>query len=513
MINKIKICLALSFGISVTANSQIEGDILFLEDQIVKIELNFSQVNYFDSLETNYSNSTYMKADLIITDNSGSTSYTDVGVRLKGNSTYSHPNDKKSFKIDFNKYITSQNYDGLKKLNFNNNFKDPSMMREKIFFDVCKDVGVAAPRANFANVYFNGVLWGFYTVVEQIDDQFLDWKIGDDAGNLFKAGDNFGNGGPGGGTTGSEGDLVDYGFSQTAYADRYELKTNENINDWTDLIDFINFINNSTDNEFETQLENRFELDEFLYSLALDNLFSNLDSYIGSARNWYLYHNETSNKWHWIKWDANESFGSYANGQNVINLPLDYVENERPLVERIFESPSLTEDYEAHVCTLLSNYFNSDSLNPKIDAYYNLIQQDVYADSKKMYSNANFDQIINSNITSGGGPMGGTTYGIKPFILSKMNYAQSQLSCEQYLQTTHEEELDFSLYPVPSNDYLTIKTKERIDHTTVSAINGEIIFTEYDTNKLNIRNLSKGIYIVTVFFSEANSVSKKFVKE
>ena len=71
-----------------------------------------------------------------------------------------------------------------------------------------------APRASFANVTFNGEAWGFYTVVEQIDDQFLDWAIEEDSGNLFKAGDNFGGGGPGGGGGGNNtaADLVDYGF-------------------------------------------------------------------------------------------------------------------------------------------------------------------------------------------------------------------------------------------------------------------------------------------------------------
>lgn len=510
MINKIKLILPLLFSVFLT-NAQIEGDVLFGTDQVAKIELTFHQTNFFDSLVDNYSTSTYMKADLVITDNSGITSYSDVGVRLKGNSTYNHPNNKKSFKIDFNKYVTGQNYDGLKKLNFNNNFKDPSMLREKIFFDLCKEVGVAAPRANFANVYFNGELWGVYTVVEQIDDQFLDWKIGDDDGNLFKAGDNFGNGGPGGGTTGAEGDLVDYGFSQTAYTDRYELKTNEISNNWTDLIDFINFVNNSSDAEFEATLSDRFELDEFLYSLALDNLFSNLDSYIGSARNWYLYHNETTNKWHWIKWDANEAFGSYANGQNVINLPLNYVEGDRPLVERIFASPLLTEDYEAHVCTLLSNYFRSDSLDPKIDEYYNLIQSDVYADTKKMYSNANFDQIINSNITSGGGPMGGTTYGLKPFISSRINYLNNQINCNQYLGV-QKEELTISTFPNPAINVLNIQSNTKIDVLTIYNINGQAIKKVLNQSTINVADLTSGYYTVSVQSGESVS-NLSFVKK
>ena len=147
-------------------------------------------------LEANYEadENEYIVAHLTLTDVSGTHVRDSVGVRLKGNSSYMHPGDKKSFKIDFNKFVSGQNYDGLKKLNFSNGFKDPTCMREKLFFDVCREVGVPAPRASFAEVTFNGEPRGFYTVVEQIDDQFLDWNIQEDSGNLFKAGDNFGEG-------------------------------------------------------------------------------------------------------------------------------------------------------------------------------------------------------------------------------------------------------------------------------------------------------------------------------
>ena len=101
---------------------------------------------------------------------------------MKGNSSDFHPGDKKAFKIDFNKFKVGQNYYGLKKLNFSNCFKDPTFMREKLFFDLCRAHGVPAPRANYANVKYNGEDWGFYTLIEQIDDQFLDWRIGNDSG-------------------------------------------------------------------------------------------------------------------------------------------------------------------------------------------------------------------------------------------------------------------------------------------------------------------------------------------
>ena len=76
-----------------------------------------------------------------------------------------------------------------------------------------------------------------------------------------------------------------------------------------------------------------------LKSIALDNLFGNLDTYTGSARNYYIYHNLTTQKWEWIKWDGNESFGSYSNGvNNMTSLDLDYHNSDRPLIERIFDN-------------------------------------------------------------------------------------------------------------------------------------------------------------------------------
>jgi len=148
---------------SITANAQIEGDNLFSQDQVIAIDLTFADGVFWNTLTTNYAtdDNPYVIADLTLTDVTGTYSFDSVGVRLKGNSSYNHPGNKKSFKIDFNEFVSGQNYDGLKKLNFSNGFKDPSCMREKIFFDVCRDAGVPAPRANFANVTMNGTTWGF----------------------------------------------------------------------------------------------------------------------------------------------------------------------------------------------------------------------------------------------------------------------------------------------------------------------------------------------------------------
>jgi len=494
-------------------SAQIEGDNIFAEDQIITINLEFSQVGFYDSLVANYEDGgIYMQADLTLTDNTGTTTLPNVGVRFKGNSTFGHPGQKKSFKIDINEYVSGQNYDGLKKLNFSNCFKDPTLLREKVFFDVSKDAGVPAPRANFANVYFNDELWGFYTVVEQIDDQFLDWRILDDDGNLFKAGDNFG-GGPGGG--GNPADLVYYGDAQSSYEARYELKSNEDENDWSDLIEFIDFINNSSDADFATELGDKMELEEYLASIALDNAFSNLDSYTGSARNWYLYHNLTTDKWEWVKWDANETFGSYGGGgpgggQNMTTLAIDYHDNDRPLLENIFDSPELYTQYQNAMCAIVDGYFNPTYMNAKIDALKTLVQASVYADGNKMYSNADFDTNIESNLGGGGGPGGGTTYGLKSFVQERHSYLTGILECNN-VAVEDEAIQQASLRPNPANDYLFLG--EIASHISLYDARGVLVKSiESSEEKIDVSQLSNGMYFLTFENETGERFRGKFMK-
>ena len=151
----LKAALCLSFawcGIlhQQTVQAQIDGDNLFAVNQIVAVDLTFPQPDFWATLQANYEadENAYIPALLTLTDISGTHTRDSVGVRLKGNSSYSHPGDKKSFKIDFNQFIPGQHYDGLKKLNFSNGFRDPTCMREKLFFDACRMAGVVAPRAS-----------------------------------------------------------------------------------------------------------------------------------------------------------------------------------------------------------------------------------------------------------------------------------------------------------------------------------------------------------------------------
>ena len=482
---------------------QIDGDNIFSVDQVISVDLAFSQDQYWQELVANYEagENVYIPANLTLTDITGTYALDSVGVRLKGNSSYMHPGDKKSFKIDFNKFVSGLDYDGLKKLNFSNGFKDPSCIREKLFFDVCREAGVAAPRASYAEVTFNGEPWGFYTVIEQIDDQFLDWNIEEDDGNLFKAGDNFGGGPPGTGATDNAADLAFYGDEQAAYEDRYELKTNEDENDWSDLLSLIDFLNNTTLEEFAAGIDLRVEVDAYLRSAALNMLFSNLDSYTGSARNFYIYHNQDTGLWEWIKWDGNESFGRYTNGAgNMETLDVDYSDSPRPLLERMLAHPDLYERYLLQVCDLTGAFFNEDYMVEQIDAAVELVAPYVYADDNKMYSNADFDTNIEADLGGGGGMGGGATLGLKPFVTNRSASVAGQIDCGQFVGL-EEQTQNWWLYPNPVSSSLTVSWGHASDVTLVFRnVLGQAVKTvmvqQTDHVAIEVQEWTPGTYVV-----------------
>ena len=480
--------------------SQFGGDSLFNTSQVIRVDLTFNQVGFWDSLVANYPTETNMiAAGLQITDIYGVHNMDSIEIRLKGNSSYGHPGNKKSFKIDINKVVQGQNYEGLKKLNFNNGFKDPTFMREKLFSDVCKTMGVPAPRVNYANVYMNGTFWGFYTVVEQIDDQFLEWAILEDQGNLFKAGDNSDGQTPA--------DLMNYGTTASAYTSRYELKTNTVTNDWTDLITLITDINASSAANFETTFNLNFDKTKYLRTLALDNLFSSLDSYLNSARNYYLYHNTVTTKWEWIKWDGNEAFGLYTGGPGLGSLETlapNYIAANRPLVSKFFANSNLYEAYKTEMCAIMDTYFNPTYMNNLATTIKILIQTDVTNDVNKMYTTQNFIDNVEGNITVSGGPMGSqTVFGLKSFVANRYAYLQTAV-CSN-LGIEEESTTEIQIYPNPFNESFVINS-DFISLELIDATGRKIDFSTTAKNgKTEILvNAKAGNYFLNVVKNQGN---------
>ena len=89
----------------------------------------------------------------------------NVAVRTKGNSSLNsvagNPNSVRfPFKVDTNRYVDGQKLRGVKKLNFNNGFKDPSLIREHLGYRLARELGLPAPRTAFVDLTIAGIHMG-----------------------------------------------------------------------------------------------------------------------------------------------------------------------------------------------------------------------------------------------------------------------------------------------------------------------------------------------------------------
>ncbi|WP_150122574.1 CotH kinase family protein, partial [Rhodopirellula islandica] len=433
----------------------------FFDDSFVhEVSITFENEDWYDVLFDSHANDAedpYFAADVTI----DGITMENVGVRFKGNSSFTGTGIKKSLKIDFDEFDEdndSLTYLGLKKLNLNNNYNDPTMLREKLLYDFASNFVEGASRAVHTNVTINGELYGVYTAVEQVDKTYVQTRFGsDEDGNLFKgaAADevvddpnaDFGS------------DLTYLGDDPVAYEENYQLKTNETANDYSDLVEFIDVLNNTSAEDLSEAIEPLLDVDDALASIAINNLFANLDSYNGAAHNYYLYDRDDTGQFTHILWDANESFGRFSlftspgedlqeldpfwlpvatttggpiggpgGGGPPVGGPGDIVEDEdaeesRPLMENLWAVDEYSADYLRDLAEMLREGFDVTTATERIDELADLIRDDVTADPNKQYTTAQFEQNLTSDIVSGMG----TIYGLTSFIETRAEYLDAEL--------------------------------------------------------------------------------------
>jgi hypothetical protein len=200
---------------------------IFDQDAVHEIRLTFKQADWYEQLTADYAaardNTPYREASLVW----GQYRFNSVGVRFKGNSSYSGATTKKKpFRIKLNEFVKGQKIDDMDSFGLSNGWNDPSFVREKAYYEMAAKTVLAAPRSNFAALYINNEYWGLYILGEVVNGDFLDHHFAkaDGDGNLYKAQN------PGA-------NLAYVGEDPAAYQTFFSKESNEDANDWTDLIE------------------------------------------------------------------------------------------------------------------------------------------------------------------------------------------------------------------------------------------------------------------------------------
>ena len=492
---------AIAFFLFTSTGKAAGGDSLWAVDFIHDIYFNFSQTGYWDTLLANHSMDIYTECEMVL----DGRSMPSTGIKMKGNSSFNNPGNKKSFKVDLNEFNPAGEYDEIKKFNLNNGFKDPTFMREKVCLDFLNRNGMVAPRCTYARVYLNNVYWGLYILVEEVSSsKFLKQRYPDNDGNLFKGDPN--------------GDMKWYGSAQSGYYNKYSLETNETQNDWSDLVHVLDIINNTSPSEFYDSLETVFESWSAVYYMAAMNIFANLDSYIGSGHNFFVYDDSTNFMFHWIPWDVNEAFGNFNMGMNITqlqNLPYNYVNQpaNRPVATKMLADPTYHAMYISAMCDLMQD-FSPAFLDTYIDSISNKIRNDVYADNQKFFSNQQFEDNINMNV--------GQLPGLKSFIAARRASLTSQLSaygCWLSMDEAQADVTELIAWPNPANASATIllpfnwiaaETNLQLSDATGREA-GIPVIVSGNSLLLDVTALAAGIYFVTTWNETGQKARSKLV--
>ncbi len=334
-----------------------------------------------------------------------------VGFRVRGNT--SRGANKKSFKVSFNEYEAGQKFKGIEKMNLIGQHNDPSELRYWLSLKMLSDNGLICSRVSFVKLFINGDYRGLYLNVEHIDDEFLQKRfINDDAGNLYKC------------FWGS--DLTYAGSNPADYSPTYELKTNEFQSDYSGLIQFLDNLNNMSDAEFPCFIEENFEVNLYLKTLAAEVLIGHWDGHAYNKNNFYLYQKPSDGKFVFIEYDMDNTFGIDWLGINWSTRSVNYWQNSnRPLVDRLLSYPYYRDQFNLYLEELL-NYLDDPNtllgLQQKQNEIGTFVQTDTYYSMDYGFQYSDFSNALNNSFGAH------VTQGINEYLTSRVSTGFNQVA-------------------------------------------------------------------------------------
>ncbi len=315
--------------------------------------------------------------------------WTNVGVRFKGNSTLKNAWNSGSlelpFKFDFDEYedqypeIDNQRFYGFKQLSLSNPASDASYVRAALSYDILQDEGLVAPETAWYEMYVDygegPISFGVYTVVEVIDDSVIKTALGDDDGNIYE--------GDGTASSFAEG-------TREELASGYQKENNDDVgyDDLEALYDVLHAETRLTDaDQWRADLEAIFDVDTFLHWLATNTVIVNWDTYGTMTHNYYLYHDLDTELLTWIGWDYNEAIQVGKRGNTTLSQ--ETTTDEWPLIRYLLDQPEYYDRYVNFVAEVDAGSFNSELIDAKLQTRQMLLSPFV-ADS------ANFQSQLDS---------------------------------------------------------------------------------------------------------------------
>lgn len=289
-----------------------------------------------------------------------------IELGIRGHHIRSHR--KKSYDILFVRPLFLRK---IKEFHLNSEYRDPSLIRNKLSMDFFRAIGVLAPEAEHVLLYINGMFQGVYLQLEAFNEDSLIkrnlpngpifYAINDDANfSLLTA----------------EGDPkpeLDEGYTQKSGAEEERRF----------LLELLVKINTLPDDKFNRQIGNHLDIDKYLRWLAGAVCTQNFDGFV---HNYALYRNMDTGLFEISPWDYDGTWGRDLHGEE---MEPDYIpiQGYNTLTARILEFQKYRNQYRDILVQILEQQFTKDFLAPiikemlkKIEPY---VEKDPYIKQNK----------------------------------------------------------------------------------------------------------------------------------
>ncbi|KOO50653.1 spore coat protein [Priestia koreensis] len=269
---------------------------------------------------------------------------------------------KKSYYIA---YYKPKRLFGEQEWHLNAEYEDPSLMRNKLSLDFFSSIGVLSPRSEHVDLTLNARKQGVYLRLESVNEDFL-LARNLPHGSIFYAVD------------------ADANFSLMSELDDdvkksldlgYETKV-EVEGDMERLQEFIYKTNTLKRDEFENEVENYLDVDQYLRWLTGIVCTQNYDGFV---QNYALYCHGESKRFYMIPWDYDATWGRDLTGKE---MDPDYVRVEgfNTLTARLLDVERFRKQYAAILTEVLHHQFTVPYMEEKVRSLYTKIKPSVMND-------------------------------------------------------------------------------------------------------------------------------------
>lgn len=349
----------------------------------IRIEVSLSEWNrLLTCYDADMNTDEYIHCDATFTKEGRAHSFTDAGLRLRGNTSRRRPEGEHGqmhqanksdwrhvhFMLNLRKFVKDDAHElgGVRKIHLKWCKDDPTYVREMYCYNLFRRYGIEAGlRTSYGRLWIHvegdtkACYYGVYELLEAIDEEYLEAReehFGSADHFLWKCG--YGAG---------LNDTSDWMFRSDEDAGTenlpYVLKTNTDrfATAKAQLVDFIRNLNNLNGTAFREWVSKHVDVELLLRTYAVNVAVGMWDDYWCNQNNYYIYFNSSSTtdyQFFFIPYDYDNTLGTSLMIDAGRQNPLQWGDNSRKLIAKLLEY----DDWRAIYLNALRELCASDEL-------------------------------------------------------------------------------------------------------------------------------------------------------